>query len=259
MNLRKTVYISLTIFLLLLISYNLNSKNEPNINFVLWVWERPENLYFIKNQNVSYAYLSGTITKTNTGLVTYPRQQPLRIPDNSKTQAVVRIEDISKGGELTDMDITPISDFVVRFCTKLKGNIACQIDFDAGQLQLEFYKRLLTSVRNSLPREIKLSITSLLSWCTVDRPWFADSQLDDITPMFFQLGREANIYWRKIANGELELNSLCQKSIGISTSGQIPNKKYLTNKIIYIFNNDYWNLTNWNIIKSKLENKLYER
>lgn len=234
--------------------------NKTSQNIVLWVWERPENLYFMKRENVTYAYLAGSVTKTDNDLVFYSRRQPLRIPDNSKTIAVVRIEDKSNEKLLIDSDIEQIGNFVVKSCKELKGNISCQIDFDATQSQIDFYKRLLVFIRIKLPINIKLSITSLVSWCTTnEKPWFADSPIDEIIPMFFRLGLDANTYWNKITQETLILNQACQKSIGISTDEELPGKVYLKDKIIYIFNNQYWNKSNWDIIKSNIENKLNEK
>lgn len=233
--------------------------NKTSQNIALWVWERPENLYFMKNEKVTYAFLAGTATKTNEDMVLYPRRQPLRIPNNSKTIAVVRIEDRSDGKPLTDLDMEQISDFVVKSCMKLKGNMGCQIDFDAAQSQLDFYKKLLVVIRAKLPTEMKLSITSLVSWCTTnDKPWFINSPVDEVVPMFFRLGTDSSVYWNKIHQGTLALNPICQGSVGISTDEELPGKAYLEDKIIYIFNNQYWNRSNWAIIKSNIENKLNE-
>ncbi len=246
---------------LLVIFYRLASpKQESPLNLTLWVWERPENLYFMKEEQVTYAYLAGTVTKTDMGLMLYFRQQPLRIPDGSTTAATVRIEDKTKETTFDDSDIEEISDFIVSACLKDRKNISCQIDFDAGQSQIDFYKKLILVVRSKLPEETKLSLTALLSWCSNNSaPWFADLPVDETVPMFFRLGMDSNIYWEKIAEDELILNPLCQKSIGISTDEQLPGKKYLKDKIIYIFNNDYWTKSNWSIIKSQIKRVLDEK
>ena len=260
---KRSIFVKSVIIVAFLVGYLVlfvAKNNRSVLNLVLWVWERPENLYFMKNENVTYAFLVGTVTKTDNGLIPYPRKQPLRIPDNSKRVAVVRIEDKSNRKLFTDHDLEQISNFIINSCTKLENNISCQIDFDATQSQLDFYKRLLVAVRTKLPANIKLSITSLVSWCTTnEEPWFIDSPIDEIIPMFFRLGVEANTYWNKITQETLILNRACQKSIGISTDEELPGKVYLKDKIIYIFNNRHWNRSNWDIIKSNIKNKLNEK
>lgn len=263
----KTFPFSIKLFLLIpiaiifLVMYR-NSvirSNKTSPNFILWVWERPENLYFMKKEKVTYAFLAGSVIKTDKDLIFYPRRQPLRILDNSTTIAVIRIDDKSDGELFTDSDMEKISGFIIGSCVDSRKNIGCQIDFDATQSQIDFYKSLLVTIRSKLPTGIKLSITSLLSWCTTnDKPWFADSPIDEIIPMFFRLGMDSNIYRQKIAQNELALDKLCQKSIGISIDEALPGKEYLKDKKIYIFNNDYWDKSNWSIIKSKIENELNE-
>jgi len=257
----KTKIIITTISFLTLLTIGISfiklRSSEFNNSVILWVWERPENLYFLKEKNVTFAYLSGTVTKTNDGLVYYPRRQPLRIPDNSQTIAVIRIEDKSDKHEFYDKDKESISDYIVKSCQE-KSNLSCQIDFDAVESQIDFYKRLIIDVREKLPKEIKLSITSLVSWCTSGTPWFDGLPIDEIVPMFFRLGRDENLYWQKIEQGSLKLDISCQKSVGIAADESLPNKIYLENKPIYIFNNKYWSPSNWAIIKSEILQKLDE-
>jgi len=235
-----------------------HTTNTPP-NLVLWVWERPENLYFMKDEPVAYAYLAGTATKTDNDLSFYFRQQPLRIPDGSTTIATVRIEDKTREATFIDSDIEEITNFIVKSCTDNLKNISCQIDFDAGQSQIEFYKKLITAVRKKLPTEIELSLTSLVSWCTGNDSWFDDLPIDEIVPMFFRLGTDSSLYWQKIKDGKLKLDPICQKSIGVSTDELLPGKSYLKGKNIYIFNNQYWNKSNWDIIRSEIGKVLDEK
>lgn len=246
------------ILVILGIYFFTNKSNKFNLPIVLWVWERPENLYFLKDKNITFAYLSGTVTKTSDGLVYYPRRQPLRIPDGSSTTAVVRIEDKSDKHEFNNQDLLDISEYIVRSCQEKETNLSCQIDFDAVESQTDFYKKLVVSIREQIPKDIKLSITALVSWCTDNNPWFSGLPIDETVPMFFRLGRDENLYWRKIKDGSLKLNSACQKSVGIATDEPMPNKVYLENKPIYIFNNLYWSSANWAIIKSKILQKINE-
>jgi hypothetical protein len=256
---KKIIIASLVVVLVIFSIYFYTDKsNKFNNSVIVWVWERPENLYFLKDKNVTFAYLSGTVTKTNEDLVYYPRRQPLRIPDDSNTTAVVRIEDRSDDHKFTDEDLVDISDYVAKSCLEKTSNISCQLDFDAVESQIDFYKKLVINVREKLPQNIKLSITALVSWCTNEIPWFNGLPVDEAVPMFFRLGKEENLYWKKIEEGNLKLDVSCQKSIGIATDEPLPHKIYLENKPIYIFNNKYWSPANWAIIKSEILQKLDE-
>ncbi|MBU1200742.1 DUF3142 domain-containing protein [Patescibacteria group bacterium] len=262
MNKSYKFFVGLTILILVVVLFlkqnTIFRKTNSPLNLILWVWERPENLYFMKNESVTYAYLAGTATKTDDNLVLYSRQQPLRIPDGSTTIATVRIEDRTREATFEESDIETITNFIVKSCTVNLKNISCQIDFDATQSQIEFYKKLILSVRKKLPTDIKLSITSLVSWCTNNSSWFDNLPINEVVPMFFRLGKDSNLYWKKIENGKLNLNHTCQKSIGISTDERLPDKSYLTGKNIYIFNHQYWDKSNWDIIKSEIEKVLNE-
>lgn len=252
--LRKFSIVFLVLLLTSLGFYFFKSKSKNlNIPVIFWVWERPENLYFVKDKNISFAYLAGTVTKTDKNLEYYSRRQPLRIPDESKTISVIRIEDKSKDHVFEDKYLSEISDYIVKSCREKTSNTACQIDFDATESQIDFYKKLVVSVREKLPKEIKLSLTALVSWCTNGESWLKDLPVDEVVPMFFRLGKDENVYWQKIEKGELKLNQICQKSIGIATDEPLPNKTYLQNKPIYIFNSDYWSTANWDIMKSTLQ------
>ena len=70
--------------------------------------------------------------------------------------------------------------------------------------------------------------------------------------MFFRLGKDDNLYWRKIKNGDLKLHPICQKAVGVATDEFLPNKIYFENKPIYIFNNKYWTQSDWDIIKANI-------
>jgi len=188
--------------LIVLISFGIflhyKKSTKSNTPIIIWVWERPENLYFLKEKNVTFAYLSGTVTKTNDVLVYYPRRQPLRIPDNSNTIAVIRIEDKSDKHEFNNQDLLDISEYIAKSCQEKETNLGCQIDFDAVESQTDFYKKLVTNVREKLPQNIKLSITALVSWCTSGTPWFNGLPIDEAVPMFFRLGKRKIYIGKKL-------------------------------------------------------------
>ena len=256
--LRKFSIVFLVLLLTSLGFYFFKSKSKNlNIPVIFWVWERPENLYFVKDKNISFAYLAGTVTKTDKNLEYYSRRQPLRIPDESETISVIRIEDRSKNHVFEDKYLSEISDYIVKSCREKTSNIACQIDFDASESQIEFYKKLVVSVREKLPKEMKLSLTALVSWCVNDKAWFDELPIDEAVPMFFRLGREENIYWQRISEGRLNISKSCQKAVGVATDEPMPNKIYTKDKPIYIFNNDYWTAENWDIMKLEIQ-KIYE-
>src|SRR5829696_9108947 len=59
---------------------------------MLWAWERPEDFTFINPEKTGVAFLAKTITLRGNKVVVRPRLQPLKLPEGTKTIAVVRIE-----------------------------------------------------------------------------------------------------------------------------------------------------------------------
>jgi hypothetical protein len=239
-----------------ILSKNADSKDSTPSNLVLWVWERPENLYFLTGEAITYAYLSGTATATDNGWVFKPRQQPLRVDKDAPKISVIRIEDKTQLTSLTSLPLTEITDFILTLCNPSSQSAGCQLDFDALEGQLDYYREFLVKLRAGLDEKTPLSITALLSWCTTNEKWLSSLPVDEIVPMFFELGKEGSIYWSKIDSESLLLPPICQRSIGISHENKWPHESYFKNKKIYVFNYQLWDKRNWTIMISKLNEML---
>lgn len=152
---------------------------------ILWAWERPENLQYIDPQQVEVAALIQTINLSGARTTVHARQQPLKVPSGTILTAVTRIEvDPRQRASLN-------SDQVERCASAIQQSAAqsetVQIDFDARVSDRDFYRKLLARVREEMPAEKKLSITSLASWALGDN-WLNDIHIDEAVPMFFQMG-----------------------------------------------------------------------
>ncbi|MBI5358812.1 hypothetical protein HZB69_04275 [Candidatus Amesbacteria bacterium] len=138
------------------------NKRENKYTTVLWAWERPEYLNFLKNTDTGVAFLAGSIEFRDSLIKSVPRLQPLSVDSDTIMTEVVRIDNIDhRDMNFTDKELTAISEFIVRMCSQ-KGKIThCQIDFDALESEREFYKNLIHDVRKKLPEKLSLSITAL--------------------------------------------------------------------------------------------------
>jgi hypothetical protein len=225
-------------------------------NIVIWAWERPENLEFLKNEkNVKVAFYAGQINYYEKDMETRYRYQPLAIDSNTEKIAVVRIENhYSDNFNLTNEFLEKTVAFVINKCN-YKEITTCQIDFDARSSEREFYKRLLTKIKKQLPYSKKLSITALVSWCNKDS-WLDSLPIDEAVPMFFEMGRDENIIKGDIVSQSFMKSSLCRKSIGISVNEYMPKKEYLNRKDIYIFNNKSWTKEDCNFIVQKINKNM---
>ena len=100
-------------------------------SFVLWAWERPEDLRFINPNDTAVAFLANTIRLHLQRVIVRPRLQPLMVPEGTKLIAVVRIEADSDAA----FDDSQITDAVAAILSRavLPRVVAVQIDFDTAR------------------------------------------------------------------------------------------------------------------------------
>lgn len=262
-KLYRKVLVFVSLILIIATSWRLferikNNKQENKPLIVLWAWERPENLNFLKNTGDGVAFLAGSIEFKKNLIKTIPRLQPLSVDNRTPMTAVIRIDNIEhRHTNFTDKDFTTITDFVVRICSNNSKVTHCQIDFDALESEREFYKLLLTDVRIKLPEQMPLSITALVSWCH-SGSWLDDLPIKDAVPMFFQLGVDEYVVRNDMTSKSFMQSKMCQKSVGISTDESLPDAKYLKGRTIYIFNSKSWTQDVYRYMMDKVNKRLSE-
>ncbi|HEY9682227.1 MAG TPA: DUF3142 domain-containing protein [Oculatellaceae cyanobacterium] len=180
---------------------------------MLWAWERPEDLRFVDPRTTGIAYLAATIKVKNDRISCLNRHQPLRVPDGAYLMAVVRIE---SDGNLTETNQAALDTIIMAVPHLLRPNLrGVQIDFDARKSERGWYKNFLIKLRETLPADLFLSMTSLASWCLGD-DWITSSQLptDEVVPMFFDMGADTRPIGSFLDSGNTFGHTF--KSIGIS-------------------------------------------
>jgi hypothetical protein len=228
----------------LLMALSIRSEQFPQRNtdrmkaipsFVLWAWERPEDLRFINPNDTAVAFLANTIRLHLDRVIVRPRLQPLLVPKGTKLIAVVRIETDSDAA----FDDTQITDAVAAILSRavLPRVVAVQIDFDAARSQRPFYRALLVELRQRLAKELPISITALASWC-LDDDWISTLPVDEAVPMLFRMGAGTNDVVARLTSGRDFQAKLCQESLGISTDERwaaLPGGRRL-----YVFRSRSW-------------------
>ncbi len=213
---------------LLLLSCNRRPADPtPQLpRLMLWAWESPQDLRFVRSEDAGIAFLARTVFLTPDGATSRPRLQPLRYTPGTSMVAVVRLE--SPGGALPSQ-----SDAVreVLPAARLAGIRAVQIDFDARRSQRAWYAAFLGDLRRSMPQSLPLVITALESWCDGDR-WMRELPVADATPMLFRMGRGERI------PGEFR-EPLCRSSLGLSTN-EVP-ASHPPAARLYVFHPGSWN------------------
>jgi hypothetical protein len=194
---------------------------------MLWAWERPEDLRFIKPGAAGIAFLARTVWVDGDNVSARPRLQPLHFNPGTPLMAVVRIESAGRGLPARDLVIREI-----RYAAELPAVRALQIDFDARESERAWYAGLLDELRNALPPSLPLAITALESWCEQDG-WIRNLPVADASPMLFRMGPG-----ERPPAGDFAV-PLCRSSIGIGTDempARVPRGRRL-----YFFYPRAWN------------------
>ncbi|MGI9054429.1 MAG: hypothetical protein ACR2F2_01370 [Pyrinomonadaceae bacterium] len=245
--------ISIIIFVLLN-SFACRNQNEVNPNLsnemppkILWAWERPEDLMFLETDKFGVAFLAQTLILQNDKVIFRPRRQPLEIPAGTYLIAVTRIEtvkDEKNRPKLSDEQQKEVVSLIKK-TLQLPDVRAVQIDFDVVVSEGEFYRSVVKELKNNLPENVSLTITSLASWCVGDS-WFNDFPIDEAVPMAFQMGADDERIRSFLSNGNDWREPLCRGSYGISIDEPLK-MNFIPNRRFYYFNPKPWK-------KSDLEN-----
>lgn len=209
---------------------NCQPKNQVNPRLddempkkILWAWERPEDLRFIDTNEYGVAFLAQTLFLETNRVIPKPRRQPLELAPKTYLIAVTRIEtykDLDKRPTLDDEMVNKTATLITK-TLELPDVRAVQVDFDAVVSEREFYRQLITALRNELDKaadksvRVPLTMTSLASWCTGDA-WFNDFPVDEAVPMAFQMGADSEKIKTYLKNGNDWQEPLCRGSYGIS-------------------------------------------
>lgn len=235
-------------------------KGCPKI--MLWAWERPEDLSFLKPKQSGVAFLANRLVLKGKDLTTIPRLQVLRCPEGTYMLAVHRIEiDRRQNPALSQSQLDLICRQVLRTAA-LPYVFGVQIDFDAGPNERKFYRELLLRLRQELPKRSALSMTALASWCVGDQ-WLSKLPVDEVVPMLFDMGKDDKQIKQLVAKfGKLPCAD-CEKAVGVSTReiydlskiiGWARQEDILGNrKRIYIFSSRAWTKESYHAVLQEVE------
>jgi len=215
------------------------SQNVSLPKIMVWAWEQPQDLRFLKDDNMGVACYAGTITLKGGNIIFTSRRQLLNFNRKTAITPVIRIENKDASAAVYDSNVSEIAELIVEQC--LSGEASgCQIDYDARNSEISFYKKIIAKTRELLPRAIPLSITALVSWCDKNS-WLQDAAIDEAVPMFFSMGPDSRDILNGLTGESFLQEKKCQTSIGISADEPLPPRHYLANKRIYIFHSASWN------------------
>jgi hypothetical protein len=196
---------------------------------MLWAWEEPEDLRGLDPQRVGVAFLAERVF-LGSDVRVLPRRQRIRVPNGAWAEAVVRIE-----AEPSFRDSDALREKTANALLQaaaLSHIRSLQVDFDATQSQQAFYADVLRQVRKGLPPNMGLSMTALVSWCSVEGGWMSGLPVNEAVPMYFRLGK--HVGWWSVRE------PLCSRGLGVSTDEPWTAQDIQTGKTIYVFAPKPW-------------------
>ncbi len=217
-------------------------ERPPTI--VPWAWERRELLETLPVTEV--AYLAGTFRMRGSDLEFRPRMQSLFVPTGTRVDPVFRIE--------TDATTLRAGDFgsaaaeIAGVARNVRAALV-QIDFDATTSQRRMYRDLLIAVRRALPRETRISITALASWCMHDG-WLDGLPIDEAVPMLFRMGADAQTIRERLQRTGRFPQSRCRGTAGFSTDEPMTRMRDVSR--VYVFHPRAWSAEAWRAVEEEI-------
>lgn len=204
---------------------------------ILWVWERPEDLHTLDPATAGVAVLQQSIRLGSRSII-LPRHQPTLLPTGIQRITVVRIETTPDfAAHHQDRALFHDTLASLQQAAGRPGIAALQIDFDARRSERPFYRALLTQLRQTMPPNLPLDITALVSWCSTD-DWIADLPINAATPMFFRMEPDRRRTMLAGSPAYRIRDPLCETSLGVSTMEPWPANR--TGKRLFIFPDHGW-------------------
>lgn len=216
---------------------------------MLWAWQRPEDLRFLNPLGTGVAHLVETLWLSGDSVRVELNFDPLIVPVGTWLMGCVRIEvDPLAPARLSPAQLKA-SVAALLNVARAPGISGLQIDFDATYSQRGFYRRLLSQLRHRLSPAQPLSMTALVSWCGGES-WLADLPVDEIVPMYFNMGPTGPAILRRVDAMRRLPEPRCNGSVGISLGSPMPRLPDAARR--YIFDNDSWSQNAWSALKREL-------
>lgn len=210
--------------------------------FIVWAWDRPEDLGFLRPSEAGVAYYAGTVS-LGAAVTSRPRANPIAMPLGLWRIPVVRLE--RPWASTAPLDAAMRREAVEAILALAADGAAAglQIDFDARFSERAFYAALLRDLRGRLPRGAELSITALVSWCMGDR-WLDGIAADVAVPMLYRMGRDGPEARRIIGAGKEFVEPRCRPNLGLSNDEAWP-ERLPASRRYWLFHDKAWTQTSY--------------
>lgn len=211
---------------------------------VFWSWMRDDDL---RSAPGAVAYLVARCLVSDQTIKVWPRLNKLSLPANAELYAVIRIE--SKNPSM--LAIEPLVSSVLSLVERRGVVSGIQIDYDARLNEREFYRAFMKDLRRKMPKQLKLSMTALASWCLQD-DWLACMPADEVVPMVFSMGVDQKRVLTIMKERRLKV-PFGPKSVGLRIDEPLSFQQVARDsdkyERIYLFSSKGWNA---GLVKSAL-------
>lgn len=176
------------------------------------------------------------------GLERGGRQAPLPLPAGVRVLPVIHIEAAPDApSAFTARQHETLLKAVIRQAgAAARSSGWVQIDFEAPLRQRSAYQSWVRSVREALPKQVKLSVTALAHWCT-QGDWLDQLPVDEVVPMLYRLGEDSTRWRERFVRDDPALARRCRSgSLGFATNDPPPFSLLARTPRAYWFDESRW-------------------
>lgn len=234
--------------LLFLVPFGSRSTPIGSSRLVVWAWERPEDLRFLRGPT-EIAVHSGFIELSGGRVEVRGRRFPLLADPDRVTTSVIHVQIDPKQPLVWSTTSRQKAAITVLQFARSRQTPWLQIDFEARASQRQVLLDLLHDVRAGLPATTRLSMTALASWCETET-WLATAPVDEIVPMLFRMGQTGGALRAKLAAGGDFAEPRCRTALAISTDAPI--SRAPPGRRIYLFDPKSWRATDYDSVRRRV-------
>lgn len=217
--------------------------------FVVWAWERPEDLRFLP-PDVEIAALSGFVELRGEDLFTRGRRFPLKARPGQVQTSVVHVQ-ISRTTPLRwTLALRARTSAAVLTLFQHIPARRLQIDFEVKRSERQALLDLMADVKRALPPGVALSMTAIAAWCQTE-DWISSIDADEVAPMLFRMGAKGAAIRERLAQGEDFTQNSCRQALAISVDA--PLMRAPTGRRIYLFNPRSWTARDFEQARGEIE------
>ena len=211
------------------------AAGAPASMLVVWAWERPEDLAFLKPP-AEAAVQMGFVELSGDAVIARGRRFPLQVAPERVTTALVHVQiDPTRPLDWTPRVRAKAAAAVLAYARVLPA-ARVQIDFEVRGSERQVLLDLLHDVRTGLAPGVRLSMTALASWCA--EGWLARAPVDEVVPMLFRMGAAGAGLKAKLAAGGDFADPACRKALAVSVD--TPIRRAPRGRRVYLFSPRSW-------------------